>query len=363
MVFSGPLPKYLRIDSVYGDGFYQVVIREAGHNIMKAAYIDHTGPPEAIQYGDLPVPEPTGSQVLVRVAAVAVNPVDTYIRSGAIAFDLPQPFVVGCDLAGTVEAVGPEATRYKPGDRVWGSNQGLLGRQGTFSEYAAVDECWLYPTPEDVADEDAAAIALVGITAHLGLFREAHLKMGESLFVNGGSGGVGSCVVQMARAIGARVMATAGSDEKAQAVKDLGANLVVNYKTEDVGETIRRFAPDGVDVWFETLREQDLVGAVDLLALRGRLVLMAGRDSCPPFPVGAFYVKDCKVLGFAMFNAPPEEQRKCAAEINRWLAKSRIQPKIDRVLPLSEAAAAHQLQEENTLHGAGTLTGKIVLKP
>jgi len=330
---------------------------------MKAAYIQHPGPPESIVYGDLPTPEPRASQVLVKVAAVAVNPVDTYIRSGAIEFDLPKPFIVGCDLAGTVEAVGPDATRFKPGDRVWGSNQGLLGRQGTFAEYAAVDECWLYPTPDRVADRDAAAMALVGITAHLGLFRDAGLKMGETVFVNGGTGGVGSSVVQMARAIGARVITTVGSDEKVQAAKALGANEAVNYKTDDVDEALRSFAPEGVGVWFETLREQDLVRAVGHLALGGRLILMAGRDSQPPFPVGPFYVKDCKVFGFAMFNAPPEEQRKCAAEINRWLAKDRIKPKIDRVLPLSETAAAHKLQEDNTLHGAGTLAGKIVLEP
>jgi len=330
---------------------------------MKAAYIQETGPPERIEYGDLPQPEPGASQVLVKVAAVAVNPVDTYIRSGAIPFDLPKPFIVGCDLAGTVEAAGPEATRFKPGDRVWGSNQGLLGRQGTFAEYAAVDEAWLYPTPDEVSDRDAAAIALVGITAHLGLFRDANLKMGETLFVNGGTGGVGSSVVQMGRAIGARVIATVGSDEKARAAKELGANRTVNYKTEDVDEALKNFAPEGVDVWFETLREQDLVRAVGHLAMGGRLVLMAGRDSQPPFPVGQFYVKDCKVFGFAMFNAPPEEQRKCAAEINRWLAKDRLKPKIDRVMPLSETAAAHKLQEENTIHGKGTLAGKIVLEP
>ena len=201
---------------------------------MKAAYINQPGPAESIVYGDLPTPQPTGSQVLVKVAAVSVNPVDTYVRSGAVAFKLPLPFIVGCDLAGTVEAVGPEATRFKPGDRVWGSNQGLLGRQGTFAEYAAVDECWLYPTPADVSDRDAAAVALVGITAHLGLFRDAKLRRGETIFVHGGSGGVGSCVVQMAKIVGARVITTAGSDEKAEICRRLGADRVVNYKSEDV---------------------------------------------------------------------------------------------------------------------------------
>jgi NADPH2:quinone reductase len=330
---------------------------------MKAAYIEQTGPPETIVYGDLATPEPLDTQVLVKVAAVAVNPVDTYIRAGMFETDLPKPFIVGCDFAGVVEAVGPKVARLKVGDRVWGSNQGLLGRQGTFAEYAAVDECWLYPTPEEVTDQQAAAVALVGITAHLGTFRDGGLKMGETLFVNGGTGGVGSCVVQMAKAIGARVITTAGSEEKVQACRQLGADRAVNYKTDDVDAAIRKFAPEGVDIWFETLREHDLKRAIDHLALRGRLILLAGRESCPPFPVGPFYLKDCKVYGFAMFNAPPEEQRKCAAEINRWMAKGKLRPKVDRVMPLAETAAAHRLQEENTLHMAGTLAGKVVLQP
>ena len=330
---------------------------------MKAAYIEETGPPEQIVYGDLPSPEVTATQVCVKVGAVAVNPVDTYIRAGAIAFDLPKPFIVGCDLAGTVETVGAEVTRFKPGDRVWGTNQGLLGRQGTFSQYAAVDECWLYPTPEPVADREAAALALVGITAHLGLFRNARLQPGESLFVHGGSGGVGSCVVQMAKAIGARVITTAGSDQKAEACREWGADVVINYKTGNVDQAIRELAPDGVDIWWETLREQDLEMAVGHLARRGRMILMAGRESRPAFPVGPFYAKDCSVHGFAMFNAPPEEQRESAEAINRWMAEGTLRANIARVMPLSETAAAHRLQEDNTLKMAGTLAGKIVLEP
>lgn len=330
---------------------------------MKAAYILEPGPPEKIVYGDLPKPSPTGTQVLVKVGAVAVNPVDTYIRSGAIAFELPKPFVVGCDLAGTVEAVGPGVTMFKPGDRVWGSNQGLLGRQGTFAEYVAVEECWLYPTPSGVSDRDAAATALVGITAHLGLFRDARLRRGETLFVNGGSGGVGSCVVQMAKAVGARVVTTAGSEEKCEICRQLGADLALNYKTDDLDAAVRQFSPQGVNVWFETLREQDLERAVGLLAFRGRLILMAGRDARPPFPVGPFYVKDCAMHGFAMFNASPDEQRHASEEINRWLAEGELRARIGRVMKLSEAAAAHRLQEENTLHKSGTLAGKIVLEP
>ena len=328
---------------------------------MKAAYIEKVGPPDSIVYGNLPKPKPADNQVLVKVKAVAVNPVDTYIRAGKYPMDLPLPYIVGCDLAGVVEAVGSAVTKYQEGDRVWGSNQGVLGRQGTFAEYAVVDECWLYRTPEEVSDQDAAAVALVGITAHLGLFRDGQLKMGENVFVNGGTGGVGSCVVQMARAIGARVMTTAGSDEKVRLCRQLGAHLAVNYKSDDLDAAISKFG--AIDVWFETWREHDFNRAISHLALRGRMIVMAGHESQARLPVGPFYMKDGRLFGFTIFNAPAEEQRKCAAEINRWLAKGKLRPRIDRVMRLSEAAAAHRLQEKKTPRKASTLAGKIVLTP
>jgi len=331
---------------------------------MKAAYIEATGPAEStIKFGDVPKPQPTGSQILVRTGAVAVNPIDTYLRNGANYWELPKPFIIGCDLAGTVEAIGPQVKRFKIGDRVWGSNQGLMGRQGTFAEYCAVDEQWLYPTPSNVSDEEAAACALVGITAHLGLFREAKLEIGESIFVNGGSGGVGSMVVQMAKIGGARVISTAGSPEKVNALKKLGADVAVNYKTDDVAAAVKSFAPSGVNVYWETVREPDFDKIVSYLAERGRFILMAGRDARPPFPVGPFYVKRCSLHGFVVFKATAEEQRACADDINPWLAAGKLKAHISRLLLLSPAAAAHKLQEENTLQKAGTLSGKIVLKP
>jgi NADPH:quinone reductase len=330
---------------------------------MKAAYIEKPGPPESITYGERPTPAPGPGQVLVKVGAVSVNPIDTYLRAGWIDMPLPMPYIVGCDLAGTAEAVGQRVTRFKPGDRVWGSNQGLLGRQGTSSEYAAVDAKWLYGTPDGVDDQQAAAIALVGITAHLGTFHKARLKSGETLFVQGGSGGVGACVVQMAHAAGARVVTTAGSDEKAELSRSLGADLAINYRTEDVDAALRRFAPEGVDVWFELLHEHDFERIVAHLAMRGRIVVIAGRDGRPPFPVGPFYVKGASMYGFAMFNAPADEQRISSEAINRWMSSGQLRATIGRVMPLSETAAAHRLQEDNTLRGAGTLSGKIVLVP
>jgi NADPH:quinone reductase len=330
---------------------------------MKAAYINQTGTPDVITYGDLPAPKPTRRQCLIKVGAVDVNPIDVYVRSGAIPAQLAFPHILGRDLAGTVVEAGAACKGFKVGDRVWATNQGSEGRPGTFAEFAAVDKRWLHLIPPGVSDEDIVALSLTGVTAQLGLVRYASLKAGEVLFVNGGSGGVGSCVVQMAKILGARVIATAGSAEKVALCRQLGADLVVNYKTEDVDAAIKAFAPDGVNVWWETLREPNFERTIPLLAMRGRMVIMAGREARPVFPVGPFYVKDCSLHGFAMFNASAREQRAAANAINRWVTEGKLKARIDRVLPLSQAAEAHRLQEESTVRKTCALAGKIVLKP
>ena len=330
---------------------------------MIAAFIKETGGPEKIIFGELPDPSPASSEVLVRVGAASVNPIDTYIRGGLVAMKLPMPFVVGSDFAGTVEAVGGGVTQWKIGDRVWGSNQGGHGRQGTFAELACVSQEWLHPIPEGVKEEEAAAVALVGITAHIGLVMRARVQEGETVFVNGGSGGVGSMVVQICKVLGARVITTAGSDKRVAKAKTFGADEVINYQTEDVADRLMELSPEGVNVLWETRREADFEWALPLLAKHGRMVVMAGREARPVLPVGPFYVKDCELHGFAMFNYSAEQQRQCGDDLNRWFAEGKLKANIDRIMPLSEAAAAHQLQEENTIHGAGTLAGKIILKP
>ncbi len=332
---------------------------------MKAAFINETGSPDIIQYGDLPDPAPQAGEVLVRVGAVAVNPIDTYIRSGAVAIANEFPYIIGCDLAGTIEAVGEGVTRFKVGDRVWGSNQSLLGRKGTFAELAAVGEDWLYPTPNGMSDDVAAAGALVGITAHLGLFLHAGLQSGETVFVNGGTGGVGAAVIQLAKSAGAKVIATVGSAEKKSLAESWGADCVVNYRDADLDDQIRAFteANGGLHVWFETQREPTLDRTIELMSQRGRIIFMAGRTARPEFPVGPFYVKDLRLCGFAMFNASADEQRAAAEGVNALFEQGGWHPQVGRKFPLNEAAAAHQLQEDNTLGGQGTLSGKIVLNP
>lgn len=330
---------------------------------MYANFYTQTGAPEVIHWGQLPDPVPGPREVLVKVEAAAINPIDTYIRSGAISQPLKFPYVPGCDLAGVVVACGHGATRFHSGDRVWGSNQGLFGRQGACAEFAAVAEEWLYPVPAALSSASAAAGALVGITAQLGLFLHAGLKSGETLFVNGGTGGVGSAVIQFAKAAGARVITTAGSPEKLARCRELGADVALNYRSPQLDAELKAAAGNGIDLWWETLREPNLERTIGFLRKRGRIVLMAGRAARPVFPLGAFYVNDLKMCGFAMFNASPDEQRQCAERMNAAYESGAWRPQISRMLSLADGASAHRLQEENTLQGAGTLAGKIVLTP
>lgn len=331
---------------------------------MKAAFFETTGTPDADRVGDLPTPEPKPGEVRVKVLAASINPIDTYVRSGMAPMPLPKPAITGTDFAGVVDAVGSGVARFNVGDRVWGSNQGLLGRQGTCAEFVCVEERWAYPTPDGVADEQMACGALVGITAHLGLFHRANLKSGETVFVNGGTGGVGSQVVQMAKAAGAKVICTVGSAEKAEEARKLGADAAINYKTDDVPARVKdATAGKGIDVWYETLPPGDFDKTVELMAPRGRIVVMAGRQARPVLPNGPFYVKGLSLLGFAMFNMTADEQRACADDINRWRAAKKLSVLIGARYPLAKTAEAHQMQEDNTLKKAGTLTGKILILP
>jgi len=328
---------------------------------MRAAFIQQTGSPDVIEVGELPAPKSGPGQVLVKVGASALNPIDLYLRSGLIPMVASFPYIIGCDFAGTVVHADPGSKRFRVGDRVWGSNQGLLGRQGVCAEFAAIDEEWCYPTPAKLTDQDAASIALVAITAHLGLLNRGRLQTGETVYVPGGSGGVGSMVIQMAKAVGARVVTSAGSAERVEFCRRLGADLALNYRTDDIPAQLRSFAPDGIDLWYETQREPDLEVAIPLLRKRGRMILMAGRTAKPTLPLGSFYPRDCSLIGFAMFNATAEEQKQAADDINRWSQAGQLKPHIGRVFPLAEAAQAQRLLEENTLEKAGTLSGKVVI--
>ncbi len=333
---------------------------------MKAAYYETTGGPEVIRFGDLPTPEPGPGQVRIKVAAAALNPVDTYIRSGAINMPLPKPFIPGCDVAGTIDKVGEGVAGFRVGDRVWGSNQGLLGRQGTFAEFVCAQAEYVYPTPGEVSDVDAAANALVGITAWLGLVWRAKVQKDDLVVVSGATGGVGSMVVQMARAAGAVVHGIIGN--KTAKALELGAQSLIDYR-KPIKKQFHALLQSadhgkmGADIWYETQPPTDLETTFECMAPGGRVIVMAGRGAKPVWPNGAFYTRNLQLFGFTMFSVSADIQRQAAADMNRWMSEGKLKSNIGATFKLADAAAAHRLQEENTIGKKGTLTGKIVLVP
>jgi len=325
--------------------------------VMKAAFVERFGPPEVIRYGELEMPQVGYGDVLVRVDAVAVNSIDTYIRNGVYPVRAPMPFIVGRDLVGTVVETGPAVTRFHPSDRVWANNQGYGGRQGSFSEYCAVAQELLYKLPAGADPVETVAVVHSALTVVVGLQFKARLRAGETVFINGGAGNGGTAALGIAKALGARVVVTAGESEKAEWCRSLGADGVIDYKQQNVGDALREIAPGGVDVYFDTTRQFDGSAAVASLARRGRVLVIAGMSRETPLPLGQFYLRNATMFGFTVTDATPEELAAYAEEINRWVSQRAVRARIACRLPLSQAAEAHRRLE------AGGLFGKIVLTP
>ena len=207
---------------------------------MRAQVIKSFGGPEVLEGADIPRPVAGPGQVLVRVAASSVNPVDTKIRRKGGAYSGSLPVVLGADAAGVVEALGAGVTGFAVGDAVYGSVGGVRGLQGTLAEYVAADARLLAHAPRSLPLADAAALPLVAITAWEGLVEEARVQRGESVLVLGGTGGVGHVAVQLARELGAVVTAAVSSDDKAQLARELGATHVVDYRKERVEDYVAR---------------------------------------------------------------------------------------------------------------------------
>ncbi|MPY54022.1 NADPH:quinone reductase [Streptomyces acidicola] len=322
---------------------------------MRAAYITQFGSPDVIRLGELPLPVPGPHDVLVDVEVSAVNHVDLFVRSGVWRTPLGFPFVVGRDLVGRVVVAGPAATGFRPGDRVWCNSLGHDGRQGAAAERAVVPADRLYHLPVGVGAVEAVALAHPASTAYLALFTHGRLRAGESVAVVGAGGNVGSAAVVMAVRAGARVIAVA-SGRDVSYVRSLGADHVVDYRSDDVAGQIRAVAPRGVDVYVDTSGRNDLDTAVDLLAGRGRIVVMAGLRTRPVLPVGPLYLMDRSVHGFAISHADTAQLADAARGINGLLLSGRLRPRATEVLPLSAAAEAHRRLGEGKVHG------KLVLR-
>jgi NADPH:quinone reductase len=322
---------------------------------MKAQQVKQPGPPEAMQLVDLPIPEPKANEAVVKLSASGVNFIDVYFREGR--YKSPLPLIVGQEGAGIVTAIGADAKSVKVGDRVaW------TATLGSYAEYAAVPADRLVPIPKGVSDEEAAATMLQGMTAHYLSHSTYPLKKGETALIHAAAGGVGLLLVQMAHNIGARVIATVSTDEKAQLARGAGADDVILYTQSDFeAETKRLTNGKGVDVVYDSVGKTTFEKGLNILRPRGMMVLFGGSSGAvPPFDLialsqkGSLYVTRPSLTNYI---ATREELLSRAEDVFGMIAAGKLKLRIEHKYPLAEAQQAHR-----DLEGRKT-TGKILLIP
>jgi NADPH:quinone reductase len=319
---------------------------------MKAIRVNETGEPDVMRLEDVPDPRPADGQVVVRVRAVGINPVETYIRSGRYA--LPAlPYTPGTDAAGIVAAVGPGVRRVKVGDRVYTS--GTLS--GAYAELALCRESQVHRLPDEVFFEQGAALGIPYATAYQALFRKAGALGGDTVLIHGASGGVGIAAVQLARAAGLRVIGTAGTDQGLQLVIEQGAHHVFDHRAPAYLEEVMKLTDgQGVEVIIEMLANVNLGRDLAILATGGRVVVVGSRGTVEINPRDLMG-RDAAVMGMLLFNASEKELLRIHAALLSGLDNGTLKPVIGRTLPLAEAARAHHAVMEPGAYG------KIVLLP
>lgn len=322
---------------------------------MKAIQVKNPGGPGALELVDLPVPQPKANEAVVKLAASGVNFIDVYFREGRYKSTLP--FVVGQEGAGTVTAVGTEVKSVKVGDRVaW------TGLQGSYAEYAAVAADRLVPIPARVSDQQAAAAMLQGMTAHYLSHDTFPLKRGQACLIHAAAGGVGLLLVQMARNIGARVIATVSTDEKAKLAREAGADEVILYTQSDFEtETKRLTENQGVHVVYDSVGKTTFEKGLNVLRPRGMMVLFGGSSGAvPPFDLIALSQKGSLFVTrptLGHYIASREELVQRSNSVFGMMADGKLKLRIEHTYPLVEAQRAHR-----DLEGRKT-TGKLLLIP
>ncbi len=320
---------------------------------MKAVYIEQPGDAGALRYGDQPKPAAAPGRAIVKVVAAGVNFIDTYHRSGL--YKLPLPAILGSEGAGVVESVASDVTTVKPGDRVaWGTVR------GSYAEYAAVPASSLILLPEAVDFKQAAATMLQGMTAHYLTHSTFHLKEGHTILAHAAAGGTGRLLVQMAKILGARVIGTAASPEKAQIARDAGADEVILYRDQDFAEETRRLTNGaGVDAVYDSVGAATFLKSLDCLRPRGMMVTF-GNASGPPPPIEPLILSQKGSLfltrpTLAQYVATREDLEWRARDLFSWIAEGKLKLRIEHLYKLEDAAQAHR-----DLEGRNT-TGKLVL--
>ena len=320
---------------------------------MKAIRVKEFGGPEVLQLEEVPTPQPGPGEVLVRIHATGINPVETYIRAGTYARLPKLPYTPGNDGAGVIEQVSMDVIEFKPGDRVY--TAGSLS--GTYAEFALCKKEQVHPLPANVSFAQGAAMGTPYATAYRGLLQRAEAKPDETVLVHGASGGVGTAAVQLARAHGLRVFGSAGTAEGLKLAREQGAHEVFDHRVPDHFEQIMQATGGhGVDVIVEMLANVNLGKDLTILAKGGRVVIIGSRGPVEINPRDTMQ-READVRGMILPNTPPAQMAGIHAALVAGLENGTLRPVIGKEFPLFNAAEAHRAVVEP---GA---TGKIVLVP
>ncbi len=329
---------------------------------MKAVYFDKGGSADVLHYGDIATPNECGeNQVLVRIKAIGINPIDCKLRAAPERFPVTFPVIPGCDGAGIVEAVGTQVSHFKSDDEVYFSQPGFKGRQGTYAEYTLVDASLLALKPRTLSFEQAAAAPLVFITAWEALHDRARIMHDQIVLVHAGAGGVGHAAIQLAKLAGARVITTVSNEEKAAFVKQLGADLIINYRTQDViAEVMRWTDSNGVDIAFDTVGPAVLQSCFRCVKPYGDVVtILQATTDTDWSEARKRNVRFSHELMLSPVLLELEQAKQHQGEILKQCAAlfddNKLTVSIARTFKLSEAATAQHFLEHN--HPAG----KVIL--
>ncbi len=320
---------------------------------MKAIRVHEFGGPEVLKLEEVPDPQAAPGQVVVRMHAIGVNPVDTYIRTGQHAARPSLPYTPGSDGAGTIEQVGESASRFAVGDRVY--TAGSI--TGTYAEKALCLESQVHPLPAQGSYEQGAAVNVPYATAYRALFHRAQARAGEVVLVHGASGGVGTAAVQLARAAGFTIIGTAGTDEGCRLAKENGAHHVLNHRAPGyLDEVMKLTGGRGVELILEMLANVNLGKDLGILARFGRIVVIGSRGPVEIDPRAAM-TRDGSILGMTLMNVSDSERASIHAALVAGLENGALRPVVGRNFPLEQAARAHEAVLEPGAYG------KIVLIP
>lgn len=314
---------------------------------MRAVVIERFGDPSVLELKELPTPEPGPGQLLVRVVASGTNPVDAKIRANGQWAGIPLPAVLGFDVSGVVEQVGPGVSDFRPGDEVFYTPEIFGNRWGSYAEYEVVPAAIVARKPHGLSHVEAAAVPLAGGTAWEAVVRRLRVQPGETILIHGGAGGVGSFAVQFARVAGARVLATAGPANQAT-LKELGADVAIDYTREDPAEVaLRETGGRGVDAVFDTVGGETLARSLRAVRPFGRLASILGIRG----DLTLAYRNNLAIHGIFL-----TRERRRLEEMTPLLERRQVRPLIDQVLPLDQVRRAHERLDSG--HGRG----KVVLQ-